>query len=676
MRRFAALLLVAVFLIALAVPALSEEQKTESKERVMYVNRETLKVYAKKSKDSKNVKTLKGGAKVTVEEEYDDWFSIYYNDKKGNEKIGYVQSKYLVDKMPQKYCKHKWEDWKTTREATCAKKGERTRTCKQCGKVETEELKKLAHTYDEWVVQEEPTCAEPGLRTRTCKVCGHVNEQEIEQLPHKFGKWIVEEESTCTEEGSRYRVCDDCDYVEREALELLPHEYGSWRILTEPSCVEEGERVRRCVLCGERDSQVLNKLPHEFGKWTVTKAASCTAEGERAHTCAICGTRETETIDMLPHEFGKWTVTKQATCAEKGSRARTCAVCGTKQTQALDMLPHDYQWKVTTEATDHSAGVRSRVCTACGSVQKKESFDPKGTLRKGARGDEVREIQQLLADQGYLTAGGVDGSYGGGTERALMRFQEDQGLTADGIAWPQTIKRLRHEFGGWRAISALTRDTDGEYARTCKDCGYEERRTVKAGEAIPRGKRGEDVRVVQRMLNDLGFNCGTADGAYGPKLDAAFETFAADSNLNYAPGSVSPEDLDALVKEWLNALPASKLMGSGGNGSAVRLVLTVTKRESLGNVTTYDWKLTNMGTERCRVDAVLLGFGEGHDFMNEGGLVMDVNGTLLQRDGGNSASGSFSVASDWGDGTQSFCAVGTSEKTDATWLSNVRTVGE
>lgn len=670
MRKIAALLAV-VLLVALALSALAEGAKAKTVDRIMYVNKDSLKVYAKKSKDAKTVKTLKGGAKVTIEDEYDNWFGIYYNDKKGNEKVGYVQSKYLTDKLPQKYCKHSWPDWTTTRSATCAQKGERSRTCPKCGKVETEELKKLAHTYGDWVVQKETTCAGPGLKTRTCTACGHVNEQEIEQLPHHYGRWVVRQEATCTEEGERWRECDVCGYVQEEAIELEPHEYGSWRILAEPSCTEEGERVRRCVVCGYRDAQVLNKLPHEFGKWTVTRQTSCTAPGEQVHTCAICGARETEAIEKLPHAFGQWRVTREPTCAAQGSRARTCSMCGTEQTEALAMLPHDYRWTVTTEATDHSAGVRSSKCTQCGAVQKTESFDPEGTIRKGARGDSVRELQQLLADQGYLTAGGVDGAYGGGTERALMRFQEDQGLTADGVAWPQTIKRLRHDFGEWRTVLALSRTQDGEFARTCKDCGYEEHRTVKAGAAIPRGKRGEDVRVVQRMLNELGFNCGTADGAYGPKLDAAFEAFAAVNSLAHTSGSVSPEDMDALVEHWLAALPASQRMGAGGNGSAVRLVLTVTKLESVGDATTYEWKLTNMGTERCRVDALLLGFGEGYDFMR-GGMVMDMGGALLQRDGSNSATGTFSVSANWGAGARSFCAVGTSEKTNGTWLSNVR----
>jgi hypothetical protein len=51
---------------------------------------------------------------------------------------------------------------------------------------------------------------------------------------------------------------------------------------------------------------------------------------------------------------------------------------------------------------------------------------------------------------------------------------------------------------------------------------------------------------------------------------------------------------------------------------------------------------------------------------------MVVGNMDLQRDGGNSASGSFSVASDWGEGKLSFCAAATAATGEQTWLSNVR----
>lgn len=64
------------------------------------------------------------------------------------------------------------------------------------------------------------------------------------------------------------------------------------------------------------------------------------------------------------------------------------------------------------------------------------------TLSKvGSRGDEVRQIQQKLKNWGYYT-GGVDGIFGSDTKRAVVSFQKKNGLTADGIAGPATLKAM------------------------------------------------------------------------------------------------------------------------------------------------------------------------------------------------------------------------------------------
>ena len=63
------------------------------------------------------------------------------------------------------------------------------------------------------------------------------------------------------------------------------------------------------------------------------------------------------------------------------------------------------------------------------------------TLSKvGSQGDEVRAIQQKLADLGYGVK--VDGVYGSATKNAVTAFQKANGLTADGIAGQKTLAAL------------------------------------------------------------------------------------------------------------------------------------------------------------------------------------------------------------------------------------------
>ena len=57
------------------------------------------------------------------------------------------------------------------------------------------------------------------------------------------------------------------------------------------------------------------------------------------------------------------------------------------------------------------------------------------------RGDDVAELQRRLSALGF-DAGKVDGIFGDHTERALVEFQRNTGLTVDGIGGPATVRAL------------------------------------------------------------------------------------------------------------------------------------------------------------------------------------------------------------------------------------------
>ncbi len=65
------------------------------------------------------------------------------------------------------------------------------------------------------------------------------------------------------------------------------------------------------------------------------------------------------------------------------------------------------------------------------------------TYRQGSSGEQVRTIQTKLKNWGYYD-GAVDGIYGSQTAQAVKYFQRKNGLTADGIAGPATLKALGH----------------------------------------------------------------------------------------------------------------------------------------------------------------------------------------------------------------------------------------
>jgi murein L,D-transpeptidase YcbB/YkuD len=63
-----------------------------------------------------------------------------------------------------------------------------------------------------------------------------------------------------------------------------------------------------------------------------------------------------------------------------------------------------------------------------------------GLLRRGSRGEAVRELQRRLSGLGHPLQ--ADGIFGPATERAVRAFQAGHGLAVDGIVGPQTAQLL------------------------------------------------------------------------------------------------------------------------------------------------------------------------------------------------------------------------------------------
>lgn len=63
-------------------------------------------------------------------------------------------------------------------------------------------------------------------------------------------------------------------------------------------------------------------------------------------------------------------------------------------------------------------------------------------LKLGSKGNDVREVQELLRDLGYYKSR-IDGYFGKLTRRAALRFQKEHELKVDGIVGKITLKALQ-----------------------------------------------------------------------------------------------------------------------------------------------------------------------------------------------------------------------------------------
>ncbi len=117
------------------------------------------------------------------------------------------------------------------------------------------------------------------------------------------------------------------------------------------------------------------------------------------------------------------------------------------------------------ETVECSAGVQHKkldkrwthwAVPACVDGEVKPEPEPEEpTLRKGAKGERVRELQKRLMELGYqLPNYGADGDYGAETIKAVKEFQQNHGLTADGVTGPKTWAALKKAAEAPRLFTA------------------------------------------------------------------------------------------------------------------------------------------------------------------------------------------------------------------------------
>ncbi len=113
-----------------------------------------------------------------------------------------------------------------------------------------------------------------------------------------------------------------------------------------------------------------------------------------------------------------------------------------------------------------------------------------GSLRKGATGSAVKNLQTKLKKLGFYNAS-IDGDYGDTTVAAVKAFQKKYNLTADGVAGSETLKKLDTAYKN--ADSNTSTDDD----------------------SLRKGATGTAVKTLQTNLKKLGFYTAYVDGSFG-----------------------------------------------------------------------------------------------------------------------------------------------------------------
>ncbi|MET8893805.1 D-Ala-D-Ala carboxypeptidase family metallohydrolase [Streptomyces albogriseolus] len=89
------------------------------------------------------------------------------------------------------------------------------------------------------------------------------------------------------------------------------------------------------------------------------------------------------------------------------------------------------------------AGLAAGSLATAGTAHADGCYTWNRTLSQGASGADVTQLQiRLSGYPGYGAVLAVDGEFGPATTAALKRFQSAYGLTADGVAGPNTFSKL------------------------------------------------------------------------------------------------------------------------------------------------------------------------------------------------------------------------------------------
>ncbi|MCI6036796.1 MAG: peptidoglycan-binding protein [Clostridiales bacterium] len=142
------------------------------------------------------------------------------------------------------------------------------------------------------------------------------------------------------------------------------------------------------------------------------------------------------------------------------------------------------------------------------------------TLRKGYTGADVIAVQQKLKELGFYS-GSVDGVYGTGSIAAVKKFQQQNGLTADGLVGSRTYAALMSASTGSSSNSGSDNSSSSSDSTSGQDY---------AEGTLSYGSSGTEVKKMQQALKALGYNV-SADGSYGALTQMAVTQFQKRNGL-------------------------------------------------------------------------------------------------------------------------------------------------
>lgn len=123
-------------------------------------------------------------------------------------------------------------------------------------------------------------------------------------------------------------------------------------------------------------------------------------------------------------------------CSTTDLYTATARVCKEFERPAINNIDERYKYAQQFAANYINEQPNDIVEPGNEQIESAETYWPPRTLAKGMKGADVVALQGLLLAHGHAIT--ANGDYGELTKRAVMAYQAENGLTADGIAGNQT----------------------------------------------------------------------------------------------------------------------------------------------------------------------------------------------------------------------------------------------
>ena len=195
-------------------------------------------------------------------------------------------------------------------------------------------------------------------------------------------------------------------------------------------------------------------------------------------------------------------------------------------------------------------------------------------LKIGSTGEAVKKLQEQLKALTFFT-GDTTEYFGTQTQAAVIAFQENNGLSADGVVGSATQNAINKGLENNTSSS----DTNSSTTSTVNNL-------------LKRGSQGANVGLLQQQLTQVGVYSGPITNTFGPLTQAAVTSFQENNGLS----------ADGVVGEKTQALLTSKISENTTSPSTSTSNDNNLSTQQIGN---YQKQLFTLGYYQGTVDGVI-----------------------------------------------------------------------